>query len=42
MSKQYDPDSIEAHIQRSIRRIALKLGVKQSEVIETIKKMELS
>jgi hypothetical protein len=41
MNKQYDPDSIEAHIQRSIRHIAMKLGVKQEKVIETINKMNL-
>jgi len=41
MNKQYEADSIEAHIQRSIRHIALKLGVKQDVVINIIKKMDL-
>ena len=39
MNKQYEANSIEAHIQRSIRHIALKLGVKQYVVINT--KMDL-
>lgn len=41
MNKQYEADCIEAHIQRSIRHIDLKLGVKQYVVINTIKKMDL-
>lgn len=39
MNKQYESYSIEAHIQRSIRNIALKLGFKQDVVINT--KMDL-
>ena len=39
MNKQYEADSIEAHIQRSIRHSTLKLIVKQDVVINT--KMDL-